>query len=672
MTHLSKSQDSRESILAEFKKAASGARLITFDLFDTLLFRCFDSPTDLFRVMGNRLELLGYNFAADFERLRVQAERTARKKAMRDGQNEVQLTGIYAILEAELQYSKSAKDLNVSAIMALECELEIACIRSDPRVKAIFDELIGAGSQVALVSDMYLPRGCIEAMLRSAMISTEIPLFLSSETGLTKAHATIWPKLRSEFQLAPNDLIVHLGDNPESDHRIPQRHGVSAFLLPRYRTGRAIRRHHNYWLHGSCRALLQQSSVQFREDFDIDPYWLAVGHLVVLPAVIGMAGFVKQLATETPASKVFFLARDGLIFRKAYNILYGDPSAPAPYVWSSRRCLNIAMIEDIDEMSLDFIVSGTHALSPEQYVRRVEIDPADPSIQDVIRRYFPDSHLPLKSAEERGRLRAMFRTLGDAILAVARRERSGLLSHLESIGIFSGPAIVVDLGWHGSLQASLLKLGKSVSGTTPRMVGAYLGTFKKRLREIDGIALRCRGWLFEDGTPAAVERATTGQSVAVIELLFSAPESGIRYVELTPEGPRPVRTEDKAESFRLRIAALLHAIVEDAVSVLRPFISAGDMASVKLIAIRNLASFLSSPTTVDGAMFQGIDHADGFGAAVYQPIVPSVPSAPSLSDLLRSHDRSFWRNGFCATLQPSQRAAVKTVTSSRRLLRKFL
>ena len=70
--------------------------IVSFDVFDTLLFRPFSSPEDLFYIVGQKLAYL------DFRRLRIEAEQRVRENCMREkGHREITLSDIYDWLECE-------------------------------------------------------------------------------------------------------------------------------------------------------------------------------------------------------------------------------------------------------------------------------------------------------------------------------------------------------------------------------------------------------------------------------------------------------------------------------------------------------------------------------------------------------------------------------------------
>ena len=104
----------------ELKKRLEQYDVISFDVFDTLVFRPFSDPTDLFYLLGRELEYM------DFKGIRCEAERKARKEKMnRDGQDEVTLRDIYDCLE-------EMTGLSGRETMKREIELEKRCCFANP------------------------------------------------------------------------------------------------------------------------------------------------------------------------------------------------------------------------------------------------------------------------------------------------------------------------------------------------------------------------------------------------------------------------------------------------------------------------------------------------------------------------------------------------------------
>jgi hypothetical protein len=648
--------------LKRFHAAALDAALVSFDLFDTLLTRAVWRPDDLFALIARRLPPAQ---GAWFMAQRGAAEAAARHAA---GASEITLADIYAVLRNGLA-PPDAMLLDLDAVMALEIALEIDGVAADAAVQAVFAALVAADRRVVLVSDMYLPRHTIEAMLQRAGIVGHERLYLSSETGRTKASGAVWADIRADFGLALEPLITHLGDHPASDGRVAARHGITPFLLsvPEQRVPDRRFPPSRHPLGDMCHALLRRAiqgpvngpvngpvSGTVSGLHDADPYFLTLAYLVVAPAAIGMAGWIAAMSREE-GRRVHFLARDGLVFQTAYEAAWRTADEPASsYIWSSRRCLNISAIDRLGETDLDFLCSGVTDLPVAAYLRRIGLDTDDPAIARCIAHIVPDPTMIVGPAE-RDRLRAAFTALAGPIEAQAAIERSALLDHLDRVGLFASPALVVDLGWHGSLQRSLLRL-RDLAGATTDIAGAYLGTTAAQPRTIDA-----RGWWFTAGDPHEVVTATIGRSYEVIELLFSAPESGISHVVMTDGAPAPVRLIDPAEQPRLALAALFHRVVAEVATAMRPHLVAADVAVLRTMALDHLSRLLGAPTPIDARKFAAITHAEGFGAAAYRPIIAASPGLLRPNQLHRAHREAFWRQGFRAQLDPVTRLAVRAM-----------
>lgn len=650
-----------QKTLREFRAAALRTGLVSFDLFDTLLVRNFIQPMHVFDALSDHMAATAPEFAEWFRRNRNDAQWRVWDAAKLRGEGEITLAQVYDELRKRSAAVALPGGIGLDTVMQLECAFEIACISADARTKAVFDDLVRQGRRVILVSDMYLPLDCIEAMLKKTGIEGYFRLYLSSVTGAPKADGTAWPLIRADLKLSKSTRIVHLGDNPVIDGKTARRHGIKSFLLtePSLRMSPMAHRPTGHWLHDICHALLLQRLAGHRDDSGIDPYWLAIAYLIVVPAAIGMAGFVKQVAGQHGTGAIFFLARDGLIFQKAYEAAWRSPDAtPSRYVWCSRRCLNIAMIDELTGADVDFLVSGELPMTVADYVARIDLDPEDERVQAALLKHFPAPLELASTSEAKLRLREMFVELAEPIRERAQFERTGLLAHLDDVGLFDGPAVVVDLGWRGTLQRSLINLGAFATGELPAIAGAYFGTIPDRVRSAGGEPMAAYGWMFEDGEPEQAFRRTVAVSNEIVELLFSAPESGIRFVEMHEGRPAPVLIEQQEEQPRLQLAKIFHDAVEHAGSVLRPHLQPEHVAGLREMALLNLSTLLASPGMRDAKKFSGVPYAEGFGTALYRQIIPAGLGFSQPRALLRAYHDTFWRAGLFARVNPALRLMI--------------
>ncbi len=169
-------------------------------------------PTDVFYMIGERLDLL------DFKNVRVWAEWDARMKCkQRNGHMEVTLQDIWENL---------AEDTGLDAMegMQLECEIEEKLCYANPYMLQVWKRLQELEKRVIIVSDMYLPRACIEKILQNAGYTGAERIYISSEYGENKAGGDLFHRVLRDFS---GNRIVHIGDNPHSDHKMAQKCGLA-------------------------------------------------------------------------------------------------------------------------------------------------------------------------------------------------------------------------------------------------------------------------------------------------------------------------------------------------------------------------------------------------------------------------------------------------------------
>lgn len=195
-------------------------KIISFDIFDTLMERNVNSPTDIFKIAGG--QVLGTDKGEKFRILRINAENTARKKSKN---GEIELADIYRHLEF---YTKEEKNL----LMEQEIHEEIlSCYRKNS-LADFFQETIQHGKEVYLISDMYLPEPIIKKMLLKCGISGYKALYISNKFNCNKISGELFKIVKEEHKLDKANWI-HIGDSIKADYLGAHKAGVHAMLIGR-------------------------------------------------------------------------------------------------------------------------------------------------------------------------------------------------------------------------------------------------------------------------------------------------------------------------------------------------------------------------------------------------------------------------------------------------------
>lgn len=319
-------QQNPELTVENYVEKLSRYDVISFDVFDTLIFRPFALPEDLFYLTGCELGIL------DFKNLRAWAEWDAREKYnVREGNREISLSDIWDNLEAEA---------GISSRQGQETEksMEQKLCYANPFMLGVWKRLTEQDKKIIIVSDMYLPQECIGSILERAGYIGARKIYVSNEYHKSKADGRLYQQVLTDFCGDDNKdgkpSIIHVGDNPHSDMKQAEQAGLE--ILPYgnvnknallYRAfdmspliGSAYRAIVSNWLYSGLHAY----SMEYE-------YGFIYGGLFVL----GYCIFIHDQCREKGIDKLLFLSRDGDVLKQAYGYLY--PDEPAEYVYWSRK-----------------------------------------------------------------------------------------------------------------------------------------------------------------------------------------------------------------------------------------------------------------------------------------------------------------------------------------------
>ena len=297
--------------------------VISFDVFDTLIYRPVSAPTDLFFFVGVKLGYL------DFERLRRDMEWRARQKAYEQTQTyEVTLEDIYVEMEEQIGIPKEKG-------MQTEIETELSYCFGNPYMLKVFEYLQNKGKTIVCTSDMYLSSDTIRRMIENAGYKGIVKYFVSCEEMASKGNGKLFAKVKKAF--GEEKTYVHVGDHPVSDGEQAKKAGFHAehygnanIVGMPYRaedlsliTGSVYRGIVNAHIHNG----LEKFSPEYELGFTYAGFF-----------VLGYCKWIHQYVKEHKIDKILFLARDGDILCRAYRMLYPNEATEdkTTYVYWSR------------------------------------------------------------------------------------------------------------------------------------------------------------------------------------------------------------------------------------------------------------------------------------------------------------------------------------------------
>ena len=620
--------------------AQDAVSVVSFDVFDTLLWRKVPEARDAFDLLGRELAgdgLLAPGVLAElFASMREQAEKRARRLRRDSGRGvEVTLEEIYAALPGSLLRA----DVSAQELVRREVDLERRLLVCDLDVLELARAARAGGRRVIGVSDTYFSEEQLRSFLARPPLDPGLidRVFASSAHGMGKGGG-LWSAVLRELDVAP-DRVLHVGDNHAADVVAPQGLGIRTAFFDRRPAplARVMERetvlggaplHPRHGDHGMS-AL--RAKVLHRADAEAlpagtRPFW-DYGAASLGPVFAGFAEWAHQRAREGGASRMFCLMREGELLSGLLNAAgeaLGSPVRAEP-IWLSRQVCARASIRE-----------GTREELERMFVRR-----RMPTLREFSQTLGLDveTHLPDLAAEADARIdganlgeRAIEAITFSAelraqVVAESRALRERVVRYVESRRPPGEERLfVVDLGWGATIQ-SLLERMLREAGTPCRTTGLYLLTRDQAARELLG-GLDVRGFLGSGGVPKrAVD--TVMRSPELLEQVCM-PDQGTQ-VGLTGDLEPVLAPWDEPERQRLERAAAqvgIHAFLREwlryraaAGEALAP-LHEGAEDALRAILVRAVAG----PTLEEAALFGRWLHDENFGSRAVEEIAAG-PSA---------------------------------------------
>lgn len=439
--------------VSSFVEKLSSYEVISFDIFDTLIFRPFSEPTDLFYFVGEKLEVM------NFKELRGQMEQKAREKKYQIvGHYEVTLEDIWNQLECEVGIcAKIGKQV--------EIETENKFCYANPFMLEVYRELQKKGKRILIVSDMYLPKSVLQEILHNNGYREYEKLYVSCEYGKSKATGSLFEIVGKENQ----GRMVHVGDNTHSDVTMAKKYGIDTCYYPN--VNRNSKKYRAYdmscMIGGAYRGIVNHHLYQGLHSYSMEyEYGFIYGGLFVT----GYCNFIREYGRKNQIDKVLFLSRDGDIIKKAYDILFPEEKTEYVY-WSRRAATKLMAKEDKQDYFRRFLYHKVNQkISLEQILISMELEFLVEKLPKFLQK---TTLLTDRNVEE---VKAFLESVWEEILLVYEREQEGAKAYYTKVLQGCKKVVAVDIGWAGSGAIALHYLVHNVWKLPCEVVGIVAGT----------------------------------------------------------------------------------------------------------------------------------------------------------------------------------------------------
>jgi predicted HAD superfamily hydrolase len=397
---------------------------------------------------------------------------------------------------------------------------------------------------------------------------------------------------------------------------------------------------------------------------DATHFWRDFGYATAGPLVVGFTEWLIEQAEAHELDALYFLARDGLIMRRVYQELapLSGKVKESHYLFASRRMLNFAAIEELDERALNDLTEGP-GVTLAQYFGRLGLD-MDAHADSIRAIGFAKPSHEAAGLFDRKRLLRLSLRLSDIIRRKARAEREIVRDYLVHCGMRDGRRIaVVDIGWRGTMQRSITDI-LNMAEIRPNIIGLYLGTIATATADPH---YPHAGYLFHMGLPEE-NSGVLMKGVEVAELLFSAVEGSIMRIDRGPDDAfvairqsDVVSDEDRNRAIQLLQEGAMQ-FVQDYVALRHHF---PNLRVPREVAMAQLKRTILTPTRVEARLIGDLPHSVALGDLPKRPIAPAY----SLLTLLKRPDttrrawrRDLWKIGRDRRASPLQRVIFRLLS----------
>lgn len=497
---------------------------ISFDIFDTLIKRNINKPTDIFKVIEERYNENNKNKIFNFVENRIMAENECRKRTT----SEVNLDEIY-----ELISSKYSKKIALE-LKKLEISIELDfCQKNNNTLVIDLYQWAKKNKKVIIISDMYLPLDVIKQILKKNNIEYE-KLYLSSDVGVKKTTGELFKYVLKDLNIKPYK-ILHVGDNIHSDIKMSKKNKIKSLLIKNnfVNTSIFIKRNiekNEKSLNYNIQTSFIKNNVPKNQD-----YFYNFGYITFGPLLYSFSIWLKRRLNENKINKVFFLARDGKIIKKAFDIINNKSDLYSEYMMASRRAIIVPSLwkcKNIDEIFEKINIPSK--ISIDDLSRRIGLDKIN--IDYLLSKYSIEKKVKKDFKQLKVEYKDFFDELYPLIINNSKMEYDALNSYLSSIK-FNNKVAIVDIGWFGNMQNALEKI---VDDKTD-IYGFYIGLRPNKRQNI-----KTYGYLFDENKNIELNNFEMSTN-AIFEFIFSATHGSVMRFVNTKEKYELYDSENKSQ-----------------------------------------------------------------------------------------------------------------------------
>jgi predicted HAD superfamily hydrolase len=624
------------------------AKLVSFDIFDTLVVRKSATPQDEFLHLARvepfaALALLPATLAD----ARQEAEELARRDGYaKAGSTEVTLQAIHAVLAQRIGLSPAL----VPAMVAAEEQLELALCEAHPVLQAWFERARGDGKTVWCASDTYHTAAFLTRLLEQCGYRmTGVRVFSSADLRANKSSGAMFRLMLAETAHAPHELL-HIGDHPSSDGQMAESFGVATIVHP----WASARPADDATLAPGDSLALGLAHIGARTREPAAPFWWRFGYSVAGPLLSGFALWLQERFRADGIDRAYFLLRDGEILEAVYRTMCAATGGPSTHLLESSRRAFALPAYDAKRPTLWAQLSATENTRPaREFLERLGVEAGSHA---AAFRAAGFAHAEDLVDPRDGRAMRHIASLlqqpaiDRALSARSREERALLIAYLDEQGVLAGGRVaLVDVGWNGTIQKSLVA-ALDLEQRTHALAGYYLGTLPQAHVETGGSQVS--GYLCEAGRPSQRCRAVM-ELPQLLEFVCSTTRGSLRGFVREQGRVVPVHgAVDHDAAQQVSHTQMREGILAFAARFAAEGAAFGALTVSPDVALRRFARLVQRPTAEEAQHVGALRHGEGLAADRSRAFAAFTPANWNIDVVHRDLESAYWPAGLAAQRAP--------------------
>ena len=557
------------------KNKIQQAKLISFDVFDTLLFRKTNNPETVFDIVGRHFNIHG------FRKLRMDTQQN----------KSVELLEKYNYPHANMEeiYQALAENTDIAvdweAVKEYEIQVEKDALVANNELLEIFLYAKQLGKRVVAVSDMYLMADTLKNILAVHGFGEIDYVYCSADERKAKFNKELFEHVAKKENIAYKD-ILHIGDKERDDGEYPASFGMDTFVYTREKDLEKLKDIVSSDVDKGLYKIL------YNEEKD---FWYNLGAEVGGPIYMGLHKFVQQKAGD---KKIFFLSRDGY---NLYHIFKKQGYENIEYLYTSRRSLLLASITEMNDEDIETLPPYTTGQTVGEILGYLCVDRE--KIIHLADAGFDSFDSQIEDEDDIENFKKLYLLNKEVFLERCKLERHNALDYFNRVGLFEQDAICFDCGWQGSSQILLERFKKAVGLDTGHYF-LYFGirSSEKSQNQLKGMHYDTYRFDFYKNYPLQYDAM---HNVVLYELFFSAPHESVFYYG---ENGRIVFEPGNGDITK---DELLAGIL-DFITVGRDFVEKYDIEYTPEMALGHLRRLINIPTETEAVTIGNLGNVDGF------------------------------------------------------------